>query len=43
MILLCDVRMVCGCADPYGKRPLGDTKTHTVSQIWTGETAAKLR
>ena len=43
MILLCDGRMVCGCADPYGKRPLGDTKTHTVSQIWTGETAAKLR
>ena len=43
MILLCDGRMVCGCADPYGKRPLGDTKTQTVSQIWTGETAAKLR
>jgi hypothetical protein len=43
MILLCDGRMVCGCADPYGKRPLGDTRTHTVTQIWTGETAAKLR
>ena len=43
MILLCDGRMVCGCADPYGKRPLGDTKTQTVSQIWTGETAATLR
>src|SRR3954447_13764237 len=43
MILLCDGRMVCGCADPYGKRPLGDTKTQTVSEIWTGETAAQLR
>jgi hypothetical protein len=43
MILLCDGRMVCGCADPYGKRPLGDTRTHTVTQIWTGETATNLR
>ena len=27
MVLLCDGRMVCGCADPYGKRVLGDTRT----------------
>jgi hypothetical protein len=43
MILLCDGRMVCGCADPYGKRVLGDTRTSTVSEIWTGETASRLR
>src|SRR5829696_5444071 len=43
MILLCDGRMVCGCADPYGKRVLGDMKTASVSQIWTGETASRLR
>src|SRR5215470_3033191 len=43
MVLLCDGRMVCGCADPYGRRVLGDTRTATVSAIWTGETASHLR
>jgi hypothetical protein len=43
MVLLCDGRLVCGCADPYGKRPLGDTRTASVSAIWTGETASALR
>jgi hypothetical protein len=43
MVMLCDGRMVCGCADPYGKRVLGDAKTVSVSQIWSGETAATLR
>jgi hypothetical protein len=41
--MLCDGRMVCGCADPYGRRVLGDAKTSTVAGIWTGETAASLR
>ena len=31
MVMLCDGRMVCGCADPYGKRVLGDAKTESVS------------
>ncbi len=26
--MLCDGRMVCGCADPYGKRVLGDARTY---------------
>jgi len=43
MVLLCDGRMVCGCADPYGRRVLGDTRTASVSAIWTGATAANLR
>jgi radical SAM family protein/iron-sulfur cluster protein len=43
MVLLCDGRMVCGCADPYGKRVLGDVKAETVSGIWTGPRAASLR
>jgi sulfatase maturation enzyme AslB (radical SAM superfamily) len=43
MVLLCDGRLVCGCADPYGKRVLGDTRTASVSAIWTGETASSLR
>src|SRR3954470_23212328 len=43
MVMLCDGRMVCGCADPYGKRVLGDTRVETVSGIWTGERASELR
>ena len=43
MVLLCDGRMVCGCADPYGKRVLGDTRVDGVSAIWTGERASALR
>jgi Radical SAM superfamily len=43
MVMLCDGRMVCGCADPYGRRVLGDAKTASVSEIWTGPTAAGLR
>jgi MoaA/NifB/PqqE/SkfB family radical SAM enzyme len=43
MVLLCDGRLVCGCADPYGKRVLGDVRTSTVSAVWTGEVARGLR
>ena len=43
MVLLCDGRLVCGCADPYGKRVLGDARTTSVSSVWTGETATVLR
>jgi hypothetical protein len=43
MVLLCDGRLVCGCADPYGKRVLGDLRTTSVSAVWTGETATALR
>ena len=43
MVMLCDGRMVCGCADPYGKRVLGDVKTTNVSGIWTGAQASALR
>jgi len=43
MVMLCDGRMVCGCADPYGKRVLGDVRTTSVSGIWTGERASVLR
>jgi hypothetical protein len=43
MVLLCDGRMVCGCADPYGRRVLGDTRAQSVSEIWTGGTISGLR
>ncbi len=38
--MLCDGRVVCGCADPYGKRVLGDARDTSVGAIWTGETAS---
>jgi hypothetical protein len=43
MVLLCDGRLVCGCADPYGRRVLGDTRTDTVTAVWTGPRAHALR
>ena len=43
MVLLCDGRLVCGCADPYAKRVLGDTRHASVSAVWTGEVATALR
>src|SRR3954469_17096367 len=43
MVMLCDGRLVCGCADPYAKRVLGDLKTESVSGVWTGERATTLR
>ncbi len=43
MVLLCDGRLTCGCADPYGRRVLGDTRTTSVSGVWTGEVASSLR
>ena len=41
--MLCDGRVVCGCADPYGTRVLGDTRTASLHDIWTGPTIAALR
>ncbi|MGE5814988.1 MAG: radical SAM protein, partial [Acidobacteriota bacterium] len=43
LVMLCDGRMVCGCADPYGKRVLGDARSASVNAIWTGETLSNLR
>ena len=43
MVLLSDGRLVCGCADPYGRRVLGDTRTSSVAEVWRGETASALR
>jgi Radical SAM superfamily len=41
--MLCDGRIVCGCADPYGRRVLGDTRTATVHDVWTGPVVSTLR
>ena len=41
--MLCDGRMVCGCADPYGHRVLGDARVGPVRDVWSGPTIATLR
>lgn len=43
LVLLCDGRIVCGCADPYAQRVLGDTRSESLSAVWTGPKATALR
>ncbi len=43
LVMLCDGRMVCGCADPYGRRVLGDAKTASLKEIWNDTTISTLR
>ncbi len=43
VVMLCDGRIVCGCADPYGKRVLGDARTAAVHDVWTGPVISRLR
>lgn len=43
LVMLCDGRFVCGCADPYGRRVLGDARTGSVQDTWTGPTISSLR
>jgi len=42
-VLLCDGRVVCGCADPYAQRVLGDVRIHSLRDVWTGPTISSLR
>ena len=42
-VMLCDGRIVCGCADPYAKRVLGDFRTASLADIWRGPTVTELR
>ena len=43
LVLLCDGRVVCGCADPYGKRVLGDARTSSIHAVWSGPVVSQLR
>ncbi len=43
LVMLCDGRLVCGCADPYGQRVLGDARTSTIGEVWGGGTITRLR
>jgi len=41
--MLCDGRIVCGCADPYGRRVLGDARVSTLHDVWTSGAIIRLR
>jgi hypothetical protein len=41
--MLCDGRLVCGCADPYGTRVLGDARSAPLHLIWNGPVLSRLR
>jgi MoaA/NifB/PqqE/SkfB family radical SAM enzyme len=43
LVMLCDGRLVCGCADPYGHRVLGDARTSSIRDVWQGPVITKLR
>ncbi len=43
LVLTCDGRVVCGCADPYVQRVLGDARTQSMADIWNGAPIQQLR
>jgi hypothetical protein len=43
LVMLCDGRLVCGCADPYGHRVLGDARTSSIHDVWSGGRIVELR
>ena len=43
LVMLCDGRIVCGCADPYGRRVLGDVRAASVHDVWSGSAITTLR
>jgi MoaA/NifB/PqqE/SkfB family radical SAM enzyme len=43
LVMLCDGRLVCGCADPYGKRVLGDARAASIREVWSGPVVSSLR
>ena len=43
LVVLCDGRVVCGCADPYGERPVGDLETQSLKEIWNSPLVHQIR
>ena len=43
LVLTCDGRVVCGCADPYAQRVLGDARERSIAEIWKAPTVRNLR
>ncbi|MCU0275372.1 MAG: radical SAM protein [Acidobacteria bacterium] len=43
LVVLCDGKVVCGCADPRGERPLGHLRELPLGEIWRSEAVRRIR
>jgi hypothetical protein len=43
LVVLCDGKVVCGCADPNGERPLGHLRENTLNEIWNSPKVKEIR
>ena len=43
LVVLCDGKVVCGCADPKGERPLGNLRENSLVEIWRGSNVRQIR
>jgi hypothetical protein len=43
LVVLCDGKVVCGCGDPYGERPLGHLNQSTLPEIWNSKKVKEIR
>lgn len=43
LVVLCDGKVVCGCADPFGERPLGHLSENSIAEIWNSEKVKQIR
>jgi len=43
LVVLSDGKVVCGCADPYGERPLGALARTPIREIWNSEKVREIR
>jgi hypothetical protein len=43
VVLMSDGTIVCGCADPFKKRPAGNAALQSIAEIWNGRVFQELR
>jgi hypothetical protein len=43
VVLMSDGTIVCGCADPFKKRPAGNAAVQSIQEIWNGRVFQELR
>ena len=43
VVLMSDGTVVCGCADPFKKRPAGNAAIQSIQEIWNGRVFQELR
>jgi hypothetical protein len=43
LVVLSDGKVVCGCADPFGERPLGYLSKNSIYEIWNSDKVKQIR